>query len=139
MSGSMVASLPYRFPHLYSVNMTIKGTLLRAPSYFVLAALLDGPLHGYVIIKRVEALSDGSVRLAAGTLYAILDRLTDATLIEVVNEEVVNGRARRYYALTPQGTDAVRAEAARLATAAQMVTDRALRRRTLGATLASPA
>lgn len=113
--------------------------MLRAPSYFVLAALLDGPLHGYVIIKRVEALSDRSVRLAAGTLYAILDRLTDAALIEVVNEEVVNGRARRYYALTPQGNDAVQAEAARLVAAAKIVTNQALRRRTLGTTAASPA
>lgn len=113
--------------------------MLRAPSYFVLAALLDGPLHGYVIIKRVDALSGGSVRLAAGTLYAILDRLTDAALIEVVNEEVVNGRARRYYALTPEGTDAVQAEAARLAAAAKIVTNRALRRRTVNATAVSPA
>ena len=112
---------------------------MRAPSYFVLAGLLDGPLHGYAIIKRVEKLSDHSVRLAAGTLYAILDRLTNAALIEVVNEEIVNGRARRYYALTPQGSDAVQAEAARLAAAAKVVTNQALRRRTLGATAASPA
>lgn len=106
---------------------------LSAPSYFVLAALLDGPLHGYVIIKRVDALSDATVRLAAGTLYAMLDRLTNAALIEVVDEEVVNGRSRRYYGLTPQGHDAVRAEAERLAAAAKMVTHPAVRRRVFAA------
>lgn len=28
---------------------------MREPTYFVMAALLDGPLHGYAIIKRAEA------------------------------------------------------------------------------------
>ena len=37
-------------------------------TYFVLTALLDGPLHGYAVIKRVEDLSQARVRLAAGTL-----------------------------------------------------------------------
>jgi PadR family transcriptional regulator PadR len=32
---------------------------MREPTYFVLAALLEGPLHGYAIIKRAEALSAG--------------------------------------------------------------------------------
>ena len=49
---------------------------MREPTYFVLASLLRGPLHGYAIIKRAEQLSDGRVRLATGTLYTALDRLT---------------------------------------------------------------
>ncbi|MEV4133437.1 PadR family transcriptional regulator [Dactylosporangium sp. NPDC049742] len=115
--------------------MTIQ---LRSPSYFVLAALLDGSLHGYVIIKRVEALSDGSVRLAAGSLYAVLDRLAEAGLVEVVSEEIVNGRARRYYALTADGGAALREEAARLAAAAKVVTNATARRRAIN-TAVSPA
>ncbi|WP_327005067.1 PadR family transcriptional regulator [Dactylosporangium sp. NBC_01737] len=115
--------------------MTIQ---LRAPSYFVLAALLDGELHGYVIIKRVEALSDGAVRLAAGSLYAVLDRLAEAGLVEVVSEEIVNGRARRYYALTEDGASALQDEAARLAAAAKVVTSVTARRRAVN-TAVSPA
>jgi DNA-binding PadR family transcriptional regulator len=46
-------------------------------TYFVLAALLEGPLHGYAIMKRAEEMSGGRVRLATGTLYAALDRLTE--------------------------------------------------------------
>lgn len=111
--------------------MTIQGAALRAPSYFTLAALLDGPLHGYAIIKRVEALSAGSVRLAAGSLYAVLDRLAEAGQVEVVSEEIVNGRARRSYALTPSGNETLQAEAARMAAAAQVVTSPAARRRIL--------
>jgi PadR family transcriptional regulator, regulatory protein PadR len=118
--------------------MTMQGDVLRAPTYFVLVALLDGPLHGYVIIRRVEALSQGAVRLAAGSLYAVLDRITEAGMVEVVGEDIVNGRARRYYALTPKGHDTVRAEAARLAAAARIVTNQALRRQVLGTPAVRP-
>ncbi len=97
---------------------------MREPTYFTLAALLDGPLHGYAIIKRVEELSGGRVHLAAGTLYAALDRLSGENLIQVVKEETVNGRARRYYSLTDSGSNAVHEEAARMAEAAKVVTER---------------
>lgn len=97
---------------------------MREPTYFVLTALLDGPLHGYAVIKQVERLSEGRVRLAAGTLYAALDRLTDEGLVTVVDEETVNGRARRYYGLTDEGSAALHAEAHRMAQAARLVTGR---------------
>ncbi len=103
------------------------GTAMREPTYFLLATLLDGPLHGHGIIKRAEQLSDGRVRLAAGTLYAALDRLTREGFIEAVGEETVNGRARQYYALTRSGTTAVHAEADRMAAAARLVTSRRAR------------
>jgi DNA-binding PadR family transcriptional regulator len=64
------------------------------------------------------------VRLAAGTLYAALDRLTDGGLVEVCGEEIVDGRARRYYRLTDRGRQALRAEAERMVKAARMVLDR---------------
>jgi DNA-binding PadR family transcriptional regulator len=97
---------------------------MREPTYFILAALQDGPLHGYAIIRRAEELSQGRVKLATGTLYAALDRLTGEQLIQVVDEEVVNGRARRYYELTAAGLQALRTEADRMLAAARIVTDR---------------
>ena len=96
-------------------------TRMREPTYFILAALQDEPLHGYAIIKRAGELSDGRVRLATGTLYAALDRLAGEDLVHVVDEEVINGRARRYYELTPDGLAALRSEAARMAQAAELV------------------
>src|SRR5258708_15613554 len=66
---------------------------MREPTYFVLAALLGGPLHGYGIIQRAGELSGGRVRLATGTLYTALDRLTAEGLLELVSEENVNRRA----------------------------------------------
>lgn len=94
---------------------------LRPASYFVLASLLDGPLHGYAIAARAGELSDGSVRLTAGTLYGALDRMTASGLLEVDREETVAGRLRRYYRITGEGRDAVVREAERLATAARVV------------------
>jgi PadR family transcriptional regulator, regulatory protein PadR len=94
---------------------------MREPTYFVLAALQDGPLHGYAIIKRAEQMSHGRVRLATGTLYTALDRLTDQGYVQLVCEEIVSGRARRSYGLTDAGSAALRAEATRMADAAGLV------------------
>jgi len=100
---------------------------MRQPTNFVLASLLDRPLHGYAIIQRSEHLSGGRVRLATRTLYTALDRLTADGFVELVSEEIVNGRARRSYGLTPSGSGALRAEAARMAEAGRLVTNRSHR------------
>ena len=102
---------------------------MREPTYFVLASLLDGPLHGYGIIKRADELSGHRVRLATGTLYAALDRLSAEGYVRLVSEEIVNGRARRSYGLTESGSAALRAEATRMAAAAELVTRREVRPR----------
>ena len=97
---------------------------LRPASYFVLAALLDGPLHGYAISARARELSDGSVRLTAGTLYGALERMAAQGLVQMDREETVDGRLRRYYRLSDQGRQAVTREADRLAAAARVVQQR---------------
>jgi PadR family transcriptional regulator PadR len=97
---------------------------LREPSYFVLAALIDGPLHGYAILNRVGELSEGRVRPSTGTLYGALERLTAEGLLSPGEEQVVEGRPRRAYSLTEEGLAAVTAEAQRLQSAARVVTTR---------------
>jgi PadR family transcriptional regulator PadR len=77
---------------------------MREPTFLVLATLAEGKKHGYAIIQGVELLSEGEVELKAGTLYAMLDRLTFDNVIQSVGEEVVDGRLRRYYQLTSGGT-----------------------------------
>ena len=99
--------------------MTVRA--LRRPTYFILVALQDGPLHGYGIIKRVDELAGGELRLRAGTLYAALDRLVDEGLVVVDREEVVSSRLRRYYRLTADGTTTLIDEAAQLRRAAALV------------------
>jgi PadR family transcriptional regulator PadR len=99
---------------------------LRPPSYYALAALIDGPLHGYAIVRRAADLSDGSVRLSTGTLYGLLERAIAEQLVSAGEPYIERGRPRRDYTLTPAGRLALDAEAARLAHAARTV-DRRLR------------
>ena len=89
------------------------------PSYFALATLVEGPLHGYAIVRRAAELSDGQVRLSTGTLYALLERAIDEGLVVAGEPYLEGGRQRRDYTLTQRGRDELRAEADRLAHAAR--------------------
>ncbi len=90
----------------------IKRTMQEA-TFLILTALAAGSQHGYGIITDVARISDGRVRLRAGTLYAALDRLRLDGLISIDREEIVENRLRRYYRLTPEGSKQLAAEAAR--------------------------
>jgi DNA-binding PadR family transcriptional regulator len=87
---------------------------MQEATFMILTALANGSQHGYGIITDVLEISGGRVRLRPGTLYTALDRLRADELIEVDREEIVDGRLRRYYQLTPAGTKRLSAEAARL-------------------------
>lgn len=80
-------------------------------TFWILTALTGEPRHGYGILRDVEQLSDGRASLRVTTLYAGLDRLERSGLIHLSSEEVVDGRARRYYELTPDGRQALSKEA----------------------------
>ncbi|SCE95141.1 Transcriptional regulator PadR-like family protein [Micromonospora viridifaciens] len=89
-------------------------TPLREPTFLILTALASEPMHGYGLIGEVAALSENRVSLRPGTLYGALDRLTDAGLVHVDREELVDGRLRRYYRLSPAGKTVLGEEAERL-------------------------
>ncbi len=63
---------------------------MQEPSFLILTALAAGPRHGYGIMGDVAQISDGRVKLRAGTLYAALDRLSADGLVEADREEVVD-------------------------------------------------
>ncbi|GAA5210381.1 PadR family transcriptional regulator [Microbacterium kyungheense] len=87
-------------------------------SFWILVSLSDTPKHGYGVLRDVELLSASgggrTVSLKVPTLYAALERLERADLIEVDREEVVEGRARRYYCLTSAGAVALADETSQL-------------------------
>jgi PadR family transcriptional regulator, regulatory protein PadR len=97
------------------------GKTLTETSYFVLASLVDGPKHGYAIVKAASELSGGVLKMPVATVYFTLDKLATLGFIEQTNEEIVDGRARRVFALTESGSGAVEAETQRLADAAEAV------------------
>jgi DNA-binding PadR family transcriptional regulator len=77
----------------------------------VLASLIDGPLHGYGIIKAVEERSDSDVLLDPANLYRVLRRMRSAGWIA---ETAMSDERRKTYSLTPTGRRVVAAEIARL-------------------------
>ena len=89
-------------------------TPLREPTFFILLALSKHSKHGYAILKDVEALSQGRIRLSSGTLYGALARLLlqgviqKDTLVENagsanLNDSASDPRQRKVYRLTPFG------------------------------------
>ena len=111
---------------MYSRRMTEQAM-------YILASLAQGELHGYGIARDVEELSDGRVRLTAGTLYGALNRLTADGLVEPAGEQQVQGRRRRYYRLTATGHTELSAEVERLrSTAAALAARASAARRTPG-------
>lgn len=68
----------------------------------ILAALQQGPGHGYAIKETLRETSGGRFDLPTGTIYPALHRLEDDHLVDST-WSVVNGRRRRIYQITAQG------------------------------------
>jgi PadR family transcriptional regulator PadR len=75
----------------------------------LLAALEDGPRHGYAIMETLRAGSGGQFDLPTGTIYPALRRLERAGLVRTMWAEE-GGRNRRLYELTPAGHRVLDAE-----------------------------
>jgi transcriptional regulator len=78
--------------------MNLKGTL---PT-LVLKVLAREPSHGYRIAQQIKGWSDGVLDFREGTLYPALHKLESEGLAESYTG-VEQGRARRYYRITPAG------------------------------------
>lgn len=91
---------------------------LPAASLHLVLALLDGETHGYALMRRVEELSAGAVRMGPGTLYGTLNRLLADGLITETTDRVTreDNERRRYYQLTANGQAVARDELTRLRT-----------------------
>jgi PadR family transcriptional regulator, regulatory protein PadR len=81
---------------------------LSEPALLVLAAVAEKPRHGYALLDELDR---SGVRVRTGSLYAILDRLRRAGLIEVDHDEIVASRLRRYYRITGAGVRRLAAHA----------------------------
>jgi DNA-binding PadR family transcriptional regulator len=68
-------------------------------SMFYLLLVLTQPVHGYEIMKRVEEVSEGSVKMGAGTCYGLLARCLQEKLIKMIKTE---GK-KKIYLLTELG------------------------------------
>lgn len=77
----------------------------------ILAVLAEGPLHGYGLIKAVEARSSSGVLLDPANLYRVLRRMRALRWIEESDD---GEPRRRTHRITTEGRDVLRAEVSRL-------------------------
>ena len=64
----------------------------------------QGRMYGYEITQAVEERSGGELTLTFGALYPVLHKLEAEGLLITQSQEV-DGRLRKYYLLTPTGSE----------------------------------
>jgi DNA-binding PadR family transcriptional regulator len=90
---------------------------LKSDVLLILLVLAERPLHGYGIIRDVDARSDGRVVIQTGALYRTLRRLLQERLIEERGRPAdadSHDERRRYYQPTPLGRAVLQAEVDRM-------------------------
>ena len=82
---------------------------LSESTYYIMLMLVE-PLHGYGLMQKVEAMTNGEVSIGPGTLYGAFSTLEKEDLIELVRVE----DRRKCYALTDKGRATLEAQIKRL-------------------------
>jgi DNA-binding PadR family transcriptional regulator len=88
----------------------------KAPSEAVLLILLslaERPRHGYALMKDIEILSNGRVRMSTGTLYGALRRLLEDQWIQRF-VQADTSREKQAYRLTAAGRKQLQMELDRM-------------------------
>jgi DNA-binding PadR family transcriptional regulator len=91
------------------------------PAVLILTSLVEGPRHGYAIVKDVQEVA--GVRLGPGTLYATLSRLEARGLIEGLPSD----DRRRPYRITGTGLALLRHRVERMESVVRTATRRMAR------------
>ncbi len=88
-----------------------ENIVLTEATYYILLALYS-PQHGYGIMQQVEGMSNGRVKLAAGTLYGALNSMVEKRWI--IQIPVEDGSRKKNYQMTKLGLDILTSEVERL-------------------------
>jgi DNA-binding PadR family transcriptional regulator len=87
---------------------------LTEPVFLILTSLAEKPRHGYSLLKDIEALSEGRVRLSTGTLYGALSRLlADGWIGRFAQKDT--SRDKQAYRLTALGRKGLQQDLERMA------------------------
>ena len=95
---------------------TLEELPLTETTFFILLSLSPKPKHGYAMMKDVESLSEGRIRLSTGTLYGAIKRLLEKGWIKRAEDLTIqaDGRGRKAYTLSRYGQRILNAEVDRL-------------------------
>lgn len=96
----------------------VKGTL----DLLALKAIGGRPRHGFEVTSWIEEGSRGRLAFDDSAIYQALYRLEKRGLVDADWGVTENNRRARYYRLTPQGREHLRAETDRLVRYSQIVT-----------------
>ncbi len=88
----------------------LKSLPLTETTFYILLALRE-PGHGYAVMKKVEELSGGKVRIAAGTMYGAIENLTKQKLI---NSVLSDDPRRKMFQISDVGREVLELEVKRL-------------------------
>src|SRR4051812_41209990 len=80
-------------------NDRLQGTL----DLLVLKTLVHGPMHGWSVAQRIQAVSKEALQIQQGSLYPALHRLEDAGYVASEWGASENNRRAKYYRLTALG------------------------------------
>lgn len=80
--------------------------------YYILLSVLK-PNYGYGIMDYVSQLTNGRIRLGAGTLYGAISILLDKRYIMLYSVEKTS-RKKKEYVITPLGKQVLKEEIKRL-------------------------
>ncbi|MCH2081624.1 MAG: PadR family transcriptional regulator [Saprospiraceae bacterium] len=101
------------FGYYYIMN-TNKEFLSGTLRTIILALLKEnGRMYGYEICQMTKELTKGEVLLTEGAIYPALHKLEKKGLIQSSKEQV-NGRTRKYYAITTTEASVVEEQIAAL-------------------------
>lgn len=78
-------------------------------AFYILLSLTK-PHHGYGVIKNIEQLTNGRLKLGSGTIYGTLTKMQQDGLIIVFSDE----DRKTIYEITPLGKDVLQQEMARI-------------------------
>ncbi|GAB3063044.1 PadR family transcriptional regulator [Virgibacillus ainsalahensis] len=78
-------------------------------AYYILLSLTE-PRHGYGIIKHVEKITNGRIRLGSGTIYGTLTKMQRDGVITVYADE----KRKKTYEITTIGKKLIISEIKRL-------------------------
>ena len=86
-----------------------KGLIAGSSGMLVLSLLQEKECYGYELIKLLKERSSDAFDFKEGTLYPILHKMENEGWIRSANK-AVNGRTRRYYAITAKGLKQLKAQ-----------------------------
>ena len=84
-----------------------KDLVAASSTPLVLAILNEGESYGYAILKRIRELSGGEIEWTDGMLYPLLHRLQRLGYVTAEWRSSPEGRRRKYYAITEDGSSAL--------------------------------